>query len=171
MPQRLKVTPHQVSEDKFTDLNEKLKVEMRKMAHDHLACQESELVMQSYGMSAYWWNVIHDKKAEVEETVKSLEKLNKQLDDMCKPFGGIDKVEEIFKNVDEVEANFTCSDEDLDYYIFNRDKVDEAHRAKLKKLKVVDGLPQAECPNCKTLSPLSFIKCPNCGLEFEEETK
>lgn len=171
MPERLKLTVHQRSKDDFDDLNEKMKVELRKMAHDHLACQESELVMQSYRMSAYWWNVIHYKKAEVEGTVKTLEKLNKQLDDMCKPFGGIDKVEEIFKNVDEVEANFTCSDEDLDHFIFNQKEVDEAHRAKLKKLKVVDELPQAECPNCKTLSPLSFIKCPNCGLEFEEETK
>lgn len=171
MPQRLKVTPRQTNEDEFADLNEKLKIEMRKMAHDSLASQESELIMQSYGMSAYWWNKIHDKKKEIEKTVKSLERLNKQLGDMCEPFGGIDKVEEIFKNVDEVEANFTCSDEDLDYYIFNQKEVDDAHRAKLKKLKVVDGLPQAECPNCKTLSPLSFIKCPNCGLEFEEETK
>lgn len=144
-----------------------LKIDFRKMAHAHLASQESELIMQSYGMSAYWWNVIHDKKAEVEETVKNLEKLNKQLDDMCKHFGGIDKVEEIFKNVDEVEANFTCSDEDLDYYIFNKKEVDEAHRAKLKHLKVVEGVPQVECPSCKALSPLTVTKCPNCGMQFE----
>ena len=65
MPQRLKVTPRQTNEDEFSDLNEKLKVELRKMAHDHLASQESELVMQSYGMSACWWNVIHDKKKEI----------------------------------------------------------------------------------------------------------
>lgn len=171
MPQRLKVTPRQTNEDKLSSLSEMLKIDFRKMAHDHLASQESELVMQSYGMSAYWWNKIHDKKKEIEETVKNLERLNKQLDEMCAPFGGIDKVEEIFKNVDEVEANFTCSDEELDYFITHQKEVDEAHSAKLKKLKVYDGLPQAECPNCKTLSPLSFIKCPNCGLEFEEETK
>lgn len=40
-----------------------------------------------------------------------------------------------------------------------------------EKLKVYDGIPQAECPNCKVLSPLTETKCPNCGLEFEEETK
>lgn len=167
MPQRLNVTVHQTNEKDFSELNEKLKIEMREMARNHLACQESELVMQSYGMSAYWWNVIHDKKAEIEETVKSLERLNKQFAEMCEPFGGIDKVEEIFKNVDEVETNYTCSDEDLDYYIFNRDEVDNAHKAKLKKLKVVDGLPQVECPSCKALSPLTVTKCPNCGMQFE----
>lgn len=171
MPQRLNVTPRQTNEDEFADLNEKLKVELRKMAHDHLASQESELVMQSYGMSAYWWNVIHDKKKEIEETVKSLERLNKQLGDMCEPFGGIDKVEEIFKNVDEVEANFTCSDEDLDHYIFNKKEVDEAHQKKLKHINVVEGVPQAKCPNCGTLSPLIVTKCPGCGVEFEEEIK
>ncbi len=167
MPQRLNVTPHQTNENEFSELNEKLKVELRKMAHDHLASQESELVMQSYGMSAYWWNVIHDKKTEIEEQVKQLESLNKQLNEMCEPFGGIDKVEEIFKNVDEVEANFTCSDEDLDYYIFNKKDVDEAHNRKLKRLKVFEGMPQVECPNCKTLSPLTVTKCPNCGVQFE----
>lgn len=30
--------------------------------------------------------------------------------------------EEIFKNVDEVKANFTCSEEDLDQYIFKEAK-------------------------------------------------
>lgn len=89
MPERLKLTVHQRSKDKFADLNEKMKVELLKMAHAHLACQESELVMQSYGMSAYWQNVIHDKKAEAEETIKSLERLNKQLDETCAPFGGM----------------------------------------------------------------------------------
>lgn len=168
MPQRLKWTTSKTDEKEFSSLSETLKIDFRKMAHAHLASQESELVMQSYGMSSYWWNVIHDKKEEIENTVKKLESLNKEFDEMCAPFGGIDKVEEIFKNVDEVEANFTCSDEDLDYYIFNRDKVDDAHRAKLKKLKVVDRLPQAECLNCKTLSPLSVIKCPNCGMQFED---
>lgn len=167
MPQRLNVTVHQTNEKDFSELNEKLKVEMREMARHHLACQESELVMQSYGMSAYWWNVIHDKKAEIEETIESLNRLNRQFAEMCEPFGGIDKVEEIFKNVDEVETNFTCSDEDLDYYIFNRDKVDDAHRAKLKKLKVVEGVPRVECPNCRALSPLTVTKCPNCGMQFE----
>ena len=141
------------------------------MAHAHLASQESELVMQSYGMSAYWWNVIHDKKEEIENTVKKLESLNKELDEMCAPFGGIDTVEEIFKNVDEVEANFTCSDEELDYFITHQKEVDEAHNAKLKHLKVVEGVTQVECPSCKALSPLTVTKCPNCGLEFEEETK
>lgn len=167
MPQRLNVTVHQTNEKDFSELNEKLKVEMREMARHHLACQESELVMQSYGMSAYWWNVIHDKKAEIEETIESLNRLNRQFAEMCEPFGGIDKVEEIFKNVDEVETNFTCSDEDLDYYIFNRDKVDDEHRAKLKNIKVFEGVPQAQCPNCKYLSPLTVTKCPNCGVQFE----
>lgn len=169
MPQRLNVTVHQTNEDEFSDLNEKMKIELRKMAHDHLASQESELVMQSFGMSAYWWNVLHDKKAEIEETVKSLERLNKQFAEMCEPFGGIDKVEEIFKNVDEVEENFTCSDEDLDHYIFNRKEVDEAHQKKLKHIKVVDGVPQAKCPNCGTISPLIVTECPNCKVQFEEE--
>lgn len=155
----------------FTELNEKMKVELRNMALKHLACQESELVMQSFGMSAYWWNVIRDKKQEIEETVKTLERLNKQLDEMCQPFGGIDKVEEIIKTVDEAENNFTCSDEELDYYIFHRDEVDEAHKSKLKKLKVFEGVPQAACPNCGALSPLTVIKCPNCGVQFEEEDK
>lgn len=166
MPERLKLTVHQRSKDDFADLNEKMKVELRKMAH-HLACQESELVMQSYGMPSYWWNVIHDKKEEIENAVKKLESLNKEFDEMCAPFGGIDKVEEILKNVDEVEANFTCSDEDLDYFIFNPKEVDEAHKAKLKHLKVVEGVPQVECPSCKALSPLTVTKCPNCGMQFE----
>ncbi len=121
----------------FTELNEKMKVELRNMALKHLACQESELVMQSFGM--------------------------------CEPFGGIDKVEEIIKTVDEAENNFTCSDEELDYYIFHRDEVDDAHKAKLKKLKVFEGVPQAECPKCGTLSPLTVTKCPNCGVQFEKE--
>lgn len=167
MPQRLNITPHQISEEEFSDLNEKLKVELREMSRRHLSSQESELIMQSYGMSAYWWNVIHDKKAEIEETVKSLERLNKQFSEMCEPFGGIDKVEEIFKNVDEVENNFTCSDEDLDYYIFHRDEVDNAHRAKLKNFKVFEGVPCVKCPNCGTLSPLTITKCPSCGMQFE----
>ena len=117
MPQRLKWTTSKTDENEFSNLSEKLKIDFRNMAKAHLASQESELVMQSYGMSSYWWNVIHDKKKEIENTVNKLESLNKEFDEMCAPFGGIDKVEEIFKNVDEVEANFTCSDEDLDYFI------------------------------------------------------
>ena len=31
--------------------------------------------------------------------------LNKEFDEMCAPFGVIDKVEEIFKNVNEIECN------------------------------------------------------------------
>ena len=110
MPQRLKLTTSKTDENEFSSLSEMLKIDFRKMAHAHLASQKSELIMQSYGMSAYWWNTIHDKKEEIENTVKKLESLNKEFDEMCAPFGGIDKVEEIFKNVDEVEANFTCSD-------------------------------------------------------------
>lgn len=135
MPQRLKWTTSKTDEKEFSSLSEMLKIDFRKMAHAHLASQESELIMQSYGMSAYWWNVIHDKKEEIENTISKLEGLNKELYEMCAPFGGIDKVEEIFKNVDEVEANFTCSDEELDYFITHQKEVDEAHSAKLKKLK------------------------------------
>ena len=86
----------------------------------------------------------------------------------CQLIGGIDKVEEIFKNVDEVETNFTCSDEDLDYFITHQKEVDEAHNVKLKHLKIVEGVPQAECPNCGALSPLTVTKCPNCGMQFED---
>ena len=70
-----------------------------------------------------------------------------------------------------MEANFTCSDEDLDHYIFNKKEVDEAHQKKLKHIKVVEGVPQARGPNCGTLSPLIVTKCPGCGVEFEEEIK
>ena len=167
MPQRLKLTTSKTDENEFSSLSELLKIDFRKMAHDHLASQESELVMQSYGMSAYWWNVLHDKKEEIENAVKKLESLNKEFDEMCAPFGGIDKVEEIFKNVDEVEANFTCSDEDLDYFITHQKEVDEAHSKKLKHLKVVEGVPKVDCPNCRALSPLTVTKCPNCGMQFE----
>ena len=167
MPQRLKWTTSKTDENEFSNLSEKLKIDFRNMAKAHLASQESELGMQSYGMSSYWWNVIHDKKKEIENTVKKLESLNKEFDEMCAPFGGIDKVEEIFKNVDEVEANFTCSDEDLDYFITHQKEVDEAHSAKLKHLKVVEGAPQVECPSCKGISPLTVTKCPNCGMQFE----
>ena len=38
----------------FSSLSEMLKIDFRNMAKAHLASQESELVMQSYGMSAYW---------------------------------------------------------------------------------------------------------------------
>lgn len=167
MPQRLKCTTSKTDENEFSNLSELLKIDFRKMAHAHLASQESELIMQSYGMSAYWWNVIHDKKEEIENTVKKLESLNKEFDEMCAPFGGIDKVEEIFKNVYEVEANFTCSDEDLDYFITHQKEVDEAHSKKLKHLKVVEGVPKVDCPNCRALSPLTVTKCPNCGMQFE----
>lgn len=167
MPQRLKWTTSKTDENEFSSLSELLKIDFRNMAKAHLASQESELIMQSYGMSAYWWNVIHDKKEEIENTVKKLESLNKEFDEMCAPFGGIDKVEEIFKNVDEVEANFTCSDEDLDYFITHQKEVDEAHSAKLKQLKVVEEVPQVECPCCKAISPLTVTKCPNCGMQFE----
>ena len=108
MPQRLKWTTSKTDEKEFLSLSEMLKIDFRKMAHAHLASQESELVMQSYGMSSYWWNIIHDKK-----------------------------------------------------------EVDEAHSAKLKHLKVVEGVPQVECPNCRALSPLTVTKCPNCGMQFE----
>ena len=110
MPQRLKLTTSKTDENEFSSLSETLKIDFRKMAHAHLASQESELVMQSCGISSYWWNVIHDKKAEVEG----------------------------------------------------------AHRAKLKKLKVFDVIPQAECPNCGALSLLTVTKCPNCGMQFED---
>lgn len=109
MPQRLKLTTSKTDENEFSSISEMLKIDFRNMAHAHLASQESELVMQSYGMSSYWWNVIHDKKEEIEE----------------------------------------------------------AHRAKLKKLKVFDGIPQAECPSCKAISLLTVTKCPNCGMQFE----
>lgn len=168
MPHRLKLTTSQTDENEFSDLSEKLKIDFRKMAHEHLASQESELVMQSYGMSAYWWNVIHDKKEEIENTISKLESLNKEFDEMCAPFGGIDKVEEIFKNVDEVEANFTCSDEELDYFISHQEEVNEAHKAKLKNIKVFEGVPQVDCPNCRALSPFTVTKCSNCGMQFED---
>ena len=167
MPQRLKWTTSHTDENEFSSLSEMLKIDFRNIAHAHLASQESELVMQSYGMSSYWWNVIHDKKEEIENTVKKLESLNKEFDEMCAPFGGIDKVEEIFKNVNEVETNFTCSDEDLDYFISHQEEVDKAHNAKLKHLKIVEGVPQAECPSCKAISLLTVTKCPNCGMQFE----
>ena len=167
MPQRLKWITSKTDEKEFSSLSEMLKIDFRKMAHAHLASQESELIMQSYGMSAYWWNTIHDKKEEIENTISKLESLNKEFDEMCAPFGGIDKVEEIFKNVDEVEANFTCSDEELDYFITHQKEADEAHSKKLKHLKVVEGVPQVECPSCKALSHLTVTKCPNCGMQFE----
>ena len=167
MPQRLKWITSKTDENEFSSLSELLKIDFRKMARAHLASQESELVMQSYGMSAYWWNTIHDKKEEIENAISKLESLNKEFDEMCAPFGGIDKVEEIFKNVDEVEANFTCSDEELDYFITHQKEADEAHSKKLKHLKVVEGVPQVECPSCKALSHLTVTKCPNCGMQFE----
>ena len=167
MPQRLKWTTSKTDENEFSSLSEMLKIDFRNMAKAHLASQESELVMQSYGMSSYWWNVIHDKKKEIENTVNKLESLNKEFDEMCAPFGGIDKVEEIFKNVDEVEANFTCSDAYLDYFISHQEEVDKAHKEKLKNFKIVDGIPEVECPNCRALSPLTVTKCPNCGMQFE----
>ena len=85
MPQRLKWTTSKTDEKEFSSLSEMLKIDFRKMAHAHLASQESELIMQSYGMSAYWWNVIHDKKEEIENTISKLESLNKELDEMCAP--------------------------------------------------------------------------------------
>ena len=54
MPQRLKWTTSKTDEKEFSSLSEMLKIDFRKMAHAHLASQESELIMQSYGMSAYW---------------------------------------------------------------------------------------------------------------------
>ena len=77
------------------------------------------------------------------------------------------KLEEIFKNVDEVEANFTCSNAYLDYFISHQEEVDKAHKEKLKNFKIVDGVPEVECPNCRALSPLTVTKCPNCGMQFE----
>ena len=56
MPQRLKCTTSKTDENEFLSLSEMLKIDFRKMAHAHLASKEAELVMQSYGMSAYWWN-------------------------------------------------------------------------------------------------------------------
>lgn len=110
------------SEDDLADLNEKVKVALRKMAYKHLAHQEAELIMQSYGMSAYQWDALHNMKKEIEDKVCELKRLSKKFEEACAPFGGIDKVEEIFKNVDEVKANFTCSEEDLDRYIFEKEK-------------------------------------------------
>ena len=51
--------------------------------------------------------------------------------------------------------------------ISHQKEVDEAHSAKLKNLKVVEGVPQVECPSCKALSHLTVTKCPNCGMQFE----
>ena len=127
MPQRLKLTTSKTDENEFSSLSEMLKIDFRKMAHAHLASQESELVMQSYGMSAYWWNVIHDKKEEIENTISKLESLNKELDEMCAPFGGIDKVEEIFKNVDEVEG---------------------VPQVECPSCKALSPLTVTKCPNC-----------------------
>ena len=56
MPQRLKWTTSKTDENEFSSLSEMLKIDFRNMAKAHLASQESELVMQSYGMSSYWRN-------------------------------------------------------------------------------------------------------------------
>ena len=48
MRNALKWTTSKTDEKEFSSLSEMLKIDFRKMAHAHLASQESELIMQSY---------------------------------------------------------------------------------------------------------------------------
>ena len=40
-----------------------------------------------------------------------------------------------------------------------------------KGVKRVGGVPQKECPNCRSLMHLSIMQCPDCGYEFPEKDK
>ena len=148
----------------------KMEEEFRDIHRNVLAKHEAELVQQSYGMSDYWWNIIHDDIENVEKAKESVKRMEKTLDDHCRAFGGLEKVEEIFANVEEVEKNFTISEKDLDYYLEHKEEEDEKYKRQLKKLTVKNDEIMMKCPECGELSPISVTKCPNCGVQFEEET-
>lgn len=139
------------------EAEEKLAAPLDNFMMNIMAKEEAAEVQKAFGMSDYQRNKIKECEDEIASLNSKIEYAKRKLEEICEPFGGVDKAKEIMQTVEDVKKNFTCTPEQLEQY-----KVNQLH---LKQKNV----PEAACPQCGTIAPLTVTKCPKCGAIFEEE--
>lgn len=107
---------------------------INEIIRQHLAIQESEMVQASLGMTKQMYNQIKDCLNEKDLLMMKLVQNEKELERICSPLGGIDKALNIIATVDEVQNNFECSDEDIQYYLDNRQHLNAKHKEEIQKI-------------------------------------